>query len=189
MARRIYVLGFLAMFVGGFCIPDLVQAAERKVYNKYNIHTQMDGPKAFHASYANYTRCREHFLIPAGTLLTVLEIDPNFNSFTFKLEDGGKIEFEYSAGRMGMSNEKYIELITSPTPISLEGFSELDRKGIKEGKALVGMTKDGVLTALGYPASHRTPSLISNSWVYWTNRWGTIRVDFDDNGKVANIVD
>ena len=169
---------------------NLVQAAERKVYNKYNIHTQMKGAKKFNASYANYTRPGDgHFVIPAGTLLTVLEIDPNFDSFAFKLEDGGKIEFAYSAGRMGMSNEKYIELITSPTPISLEGFSELDRKGIKEGKALVGMSKDGVLTALGYPASHRTPSLLSNSWVYWTNRWGTIRVDYDDGGKVAKIVD
>lgn len=179
------VASLICMFLG---IPLSAQAKERIVYNKYNIHTQMKGPNVYKASYANYTNPGGgHVIFPAGTLMTVDDVDSDL--ITFLLQNDRKISFEFHKSRMGMSAEKYLELITSPEPVSLDGFSELDRGGIKEGKALVGMTKNGVLTALGYPAAHRTPSLESGSWVYWTNRFGTIRIDFDDNGKVARIVD
>jgi outer membrane protein assembly factor BamE (lipoprotein component of BamABCDE complex) len=69
----------------------------------------------------------------------------------------------------------------------MDKFSELDRKGIAEGKAYVGMTKPGVMTALGYPATHRTPSPDANTWVYWRNRFGTMTVQFDDRGIVTSV--
>ena len=40
------------------------------------------------------------------------------------------------------------------------------------------------MMALGYPATHRTPSLDSNTWVYWTNRFTTFEVNFNDKGLV-----
>lgn len=88
---------------------------------------------------------------------------------------------------MGMSEPEYIALITTDAPVSLDGFSEVDRKGIKSGKVYIGMTKNGVLTALGYPAKHRTPSLESNRWTYWRNRFVTMIVEFDGDGIVIGI--
>ena len=38
----------------------------------------------------------------------------------------------------------------------LETFPKLTAKGITDGKAYVGMSKDGVRIALGYPAVNRT---------------------------------
>ena len=75
----------------------------------------------------------------------------------------------------------------SPTPISLNGLSQIDLQGIQEGKAHIGMTKEGIRIALGYPARHRTPSLEENTWIYWLNRFRTTAVDFDDTGKVITI--
>jgi hypothetical protein len=49
------------------------------------------------------------------------------------------------------------------------------------------MTKEGILTALGYPAAHRTSSLDAGTWIYWTNRFGTLSVDFDAKGKVTKV--
>jgi hypothetical protein len=98
-----------------------------------------------------------------------------------------RVDFEFHQPRMGMDVDQYIGLITSNQPLSLQKFASLDRKGIKEGKALVGMTRDGVMTALGYPAAHRTPSLENTTWVYWTNRFRTLAVDFDDKGKVRDV--
>jgi hypothetical protein len=49
------------------------------------------------------------------------------------------------------------------------------------------MSRKGVMVALGYPAAHRTPSLDSNSWTYWTNRFKTIVVEFDAKGLVAEV--
>ena len=85
---------------------------------------------------------------------------------------------EYNEGRMQMSIDQYLKYIVSPSPVSLEAFSEIDRKGIADGKAYMGMSKDGVRIALGYPARHRTPSLDSSTWVYWRNRFGTRAINF-----------
>ena len=86
-----------------------------------------------------------------------------------------------------MSVDQYIDLIISPTKVSLKSTSEKDRKGIRDGKAYIGMTKKGVMTALGYPAAHRTSSLDNNTWVYWKNRFSTMVVEFDGNGKVKQV--
>jgi hypothetical protein len=88
---------------------------------------------------------------------------------------------------MEMSVDEYIQLIASPTSISLDKLTNTDRKGIKDGKVYAGMTKQGVRVAMGYPATHRTPSMEGNTWIYWRNRFQTIAVEFDDSGKVAQI--
>lgn len=71
----------------------------------------------------------------------------------------------------------------------LDALSELDRRGIAIGKALVGMTKPGVLFAMGAPPRHVTPSLEANRWIYWTNRFNRVAVMFDENGLVALVED
>jgi hypothetical protein len=63
----------------------------------------------------------------------------------------------------------------------------LDRKGISNGKADKGMSKKGVQMALGYPASHRTPSLKDNVWTYWQDRYRTKVIVFNTKGKVVEI--
>jgi len=77
--------------------------------------------------------------------------------------------------------------ITGPSKVSLQSLSPIDKKGVSEGKAYVGMTKDGVRMALGYPALHRTPSLKSNTWTYWKNRFATGGVEFDASGRVKAV--
>ncbi len=98
------------------------------------------------------------------------------------------VQFEFHETRMGMKTQEYLDKITSPRPVSYARLSNLDRKGIAEGKAFVGMSREGVMAALGYPAVHRTPSLDSPTYIYWTNRFGTMAVNFDAKGKVASII-
>jgi len=74
-------------------------------------------------------------------------------------DSGKKILFEFDKKRMAMEPEEYWKLIASPVKVDLTLFSEIDQRGIQEGKAFPGMTKDGVRMALGYPAAHQTPSL------------------------------
>jgi len=86
-----------------------------------------------------------------------------------------------------MSTADYLKLIMSDKPVSLKGLTALDKKGVKQGKALVGMTKKGVMTALGYPSPHATPSIDDNIWKYWRNRFRTMDVEFNDKGRVSHI--
>ncbi|MDH4100529.1 MAG: hypothetical protein OEV28_08130 [Nitrospirota bacterium] len=171
-----------------------VFADESFFYTKYNIHVWdhvKRGKHEYHASYANYTRPDGgHIIIPAGSQITIL--DKRRKEFNFRVESGKEkieVEFEYHEPRMGMTLDQYLEKITSPKPVSLDHLSSIDKKGVAEGKALVGMSKEGVITALGYPATHRTPSLDSGTWIYWTNRFNAISVEFDEKGKVKGTKD
>jgi hypothetical protein len=161
---------------------------EKTVFLKVNIHYQYNGDDS-KASYANYTDPGAgHKVLHVNTPVKI----EGWRRGGFKINDTEKNEvilFEYHRGRMEMTEEEYLRHITSPQKVSLKKLSEIDRKGIKDGRAYKGMTKEGVMKALGYPATHRTPSLEINTWTYWTNRFGTIAVDFDANGKVVSVTD
>lgn len=159
------------------------------VYLQTNIHgyTRVNrGNTEYLASYANYVQPDTgHFYVPVNT---VVSIGKWRGGFTMTRQDNGQlIYFEYRSGNMGgMSVEEYLNLITGPQPASLKGLSGTDLKGIKEGRALNGMTKKGVQIAWGYPAKHRTPSLDDDVWTYWRNRWVMKTVTFS-NGKVTGV--
>jgi len=171
------------------CLAVQSASADEIRYSRINIHTQKKDSNTAKASYANYTRPGAgHVIVPAGTKIAIT--DKARKSFTFTYDDGKQeVIFEYHEPRMGMSLDEYLDKITSAEPVSQSGLSELDRKGVAEGKALVGMSRDGVMTALGYPATHKTPSLQAKTWIYWTNRFGTVAVDFDDQGIVKAVRD
>ncbi len=170
-----------------FCAKDHVVADSSLgvVYLKNNIHYQ-HGPRDSKASYANWTDPGAgHKILPVNTPVTIGKWRRGF--LITNTKNNAKICFEFHERNMTMSKEAYLERITSPTKISLNGLSKKDKKGIADGKAYTGMTKNGVRIALGYPASHRTPSLESNPWIYWTNRWRSIAVEFNEQGKVVSV--
>ncbi|MEM9861396.1 MAG: hypothetical protein AAF938_07260, partial [Myxococcota bacterium] len=61
-----------------------------------------------------------------------------------------------------------------------------DLSGVQTGQVYQGMTKQGVVLALGYPPEHRTPTLHQDVWRYWQTRMGTFEVYFS-NGVVTGI--
>lgn len=160
-------------------------ASPQKYYLKNNIHAQT-GSHDTKASYANWTDPGAgHLVIPVNT---PVEFERFRKGLIIKdLTAGRIVYFEFNPKTMGMSAEEYIHIIASPSKVSLAGLSSMDQKGIKEGKAHMGMTKNGVRIALGYPAAHKTPSLNANTWIYWRNRFRTMAVEFGDDGKVKAI--
>jgi len=69
---------------------------------------------------------------------------------------------------------------------TLDSLGETDQQGIEQGQALPGMTKQGVVFAIGYPPFHRTASLEEDVWTYWNSRFGTFQVHFE-NGVVTQV--
>ncbi len=65
-------------------------------------------------------------------------------------------------------------------------LNEIDFQGIEQGRVFGGMTKNGVLRAIGYPPVHQTPSLDLDRWTYWRNRARRFMVYFRD-GVVVRI--
>ena len=170
---------------GGSSHQPLNSAGSDKFYLKNNIHAQV-GPRDTKASYANWTDPGNgHIIIPVNTPVEMGKLRKGL--FIKNLTDGRQIFFEFHSRNMRMSVDEYIQLIASPTIVSLDKLSNTDRKGIKAGKVYSGMTKQGVRVALGYPAVHRTPSLEDNTWIYWRNRFQTMAIEFDQSGKVVHI--
>lgn len=170
---------------GGSSHQPLNSAGSDKFYLKNNIHAQV-GPRDTKASYANWTDPGNgHIIIPVNTPVEMGKLRKGL--FIKNLTDGRQIFFEFHSRNMRMSVDEYIQLIASPTIVSLHKLSNTDRKGIKAGKVYSGMTKQGVRVALGYPAVHRTPSLEDNTWIYWRNRFQTMAIEFDQSGKVVHI--
>lgn len=187
MKRHMYRLlqtGLLAM-VMGFFLTTAAFAETR--YLKYNAHTQVDRANVLKGSYANYTNPGDgHVIIPAGTKINITR--KARRGFFFTHEATSQEAFiEFHQGNMGMSMDAYIDLITSASPVDYSRLSAVDRKGIADGRAAVGMSREGVMAALGYPAAHRTPDLDASRWIYWQNRFRTLAVDFGADGKVSSI--
>ena len=159
------------------------QARKEGVYTRYNLHYIVEHGFV-KGSFANWTDWPGHAFLPYNSKVRA---ETWINRIRFETDTGLAIMFEINPGRMGMSPSQYVDLITSPTPVAYDDLSDVDRQGIEAGKALVGMSKEGVKIALGYPARHRTPSLEDKRWTYWRGRHDTYVVEFDADGKVAGI--
>lgn len=162
---------------------------------KNNIHyygrPDRHGQMVYKASYANYVDVKTgHEILPVNSEVEISVSRKRFKRQGLQIGDAKssrQIFLEYNESNMRTSMLDYIDLITSTKKTSLENLSSKDQKGIKKGKAYLGMSKDGIRIALGYPAKHRTPSLESHDWVYWIDRWRTMLVRFNDQGIVTEI--
>lgn len=201
VAGVVALAAFWVLGLGGIC------RAGDAVYTKYNIHVQMEvsrkGERSYQASYSGWVDPGQgHEIVPPNTKVIYEPVSGGFKerflknkAFRLVVVDpaasglhADKINFEYNPKNMALTEEEYIQLITSPTPISLSGLSDKDLAGIKSGKATSGMTKRGVMTAFGYPAAHRTPNPEeAGVWTYWMNRLKTVDVYFDSKGKVQHL--
>jgi len=162
-----------------------IKTKDNSLYTRFNLHYVAQRGHNL-ASYANYTDHLGHSFLPFNTKVETGMWDRGFKITA--VDAGIVILFEYKSQNMaGMRSRDYLDLILSSEPISYTDLTTEDEQGLEQGKALVGMTKQGVMIALGYPAKHRTPSLDGNTWTYWKSRLTTRLVQFDGNGKVVSI--
>lgn len=86
----------------------------------------------------------------------------------------------------GASIEEVLGKMLSNTQVNLKSFTALERKNIAAGTVAPGMTKKAVVAALGFPPKHETPTSKMNSWRYWSSRFDTFVVNFE-NDKVKSV--
>ncbi|NOZ87810.1 MAG: hypothetical protein GXP49_16425 [Deltaproteobacteria bacterium] len=151
----------------------------RYMFLRYNLRFQHGGK----ASCVNYLTGK---MIPAGTRIKILKVTNK--EITFMTSEGQKIRLRFVQKWAGKKAAQWIQTVMSQNDPRTEwsDFTSLERQGISQGKAIVGMRKKAVLVALGWPPAHRTKSLDSNRWTYWRTRFGTIVVHFE-NGRVSSI--
>ncbi|OEF28109.1 hypothetical protein [Vibrio rumoiensis] len=152
------------------------------IYTLVNLHPDQQRKRLYTVNY------QQDGLIPRCTQVDLQ--DYSNKSITFKET---KTDTVYTLIRHKSSPDfaKYLQgyFGTECTATNNLTLSSLDKKGIGQGKALTGMTKEGVTLAIGFPPEHTTPSLKNNEWMYWSNRWNKFIVIFNDKGLVERIQD
>lgn len=139
----------------------------------------------YHEDYRHRTtNYRKGILIPVNT--QVKFVDAGRSSIVVKLPDGYNLTVENVEKYSGEGIDGIFNRTFSTQPVDLSRFGRKERRGIRAGRALPGMSKAAVIVAMGYPPQHETPSLKLNKWRYWQNRFNTFLVHFE-NERVSYI--
>ncbi len=150
------------------------------LYTKANMRYDAERKTGSYIQYLKLT------LLPANSKVRVKDVTKK--GFKMTVPGGDTIQVDYNKDWGLKPIDQILPDLFSEkeTSAGIAKLKELDRKGVRSGRALVGMTKAGVIAALGLPAAHRTPSIDADTWVYWANRFVTFNVVFK-NGKVEDI--
>ena len=106
-------------------------------------------------------------------------------SFRIKhVESGQIIKIANIKRYSGSDLSGYFLKMFSKDKTDLSSFTEKERQYILIGRVLSGMSKKGVILALGYPPVHRTSSLNNPIWRYWNSILGTFTVQFLDDKTI-----
>ncbi|WP_444994782.1 hypothetical protein [Aliikangiella sp. IMCC44359] len=184
--NKLYI-AVLAFFLAGCASVNLVDSSGQDLMKSQNVvlKTNLHPDPVRHRLYTvNYQQAG---LIPMCTEVELVELSGK--RLVFKVKSTG-VQYTLDRHRSTADLAVYLHdyFGTNCNKEKLNDLSDIDKEGIKKGKALRGMSKDAVILAIGLPPKHKTPSLESNQWRYWLNRWKTMVVEFDDSGKVSAIV-
>lgn len=134
-------------------------------------------------------------LIPAGTKVKNLRMGKKsgYPVVGFTRVDNSKDYFAYfnPDHHPGINVQDYMDrLFTSQSLEEMtRGMTSKEKKAIKAGDVVPGMSKEAVLVSWGYPPETGTTSLDSDVWKYWKNRFDTIEVSFNGDDKVTEVRD
>jgi len=154
----------------------------KKIYSMTNLHPD---PVNFRMYAVNYLL---DGLIPVCSEITMLDLRKK--KARLRLESSGQVydyHFHKAAGEPFLDHLARFFGTECDRAQKVDRFEGVDLEGIETGEALVGMSRQAVAIALGYPPPHVNPDLKADRWIYWTNRFNRIAVVFDDEGKVSAI--
>jgi hypothetical protein len=172
---RWLALGVLVL-AGAGCAGAPVQyhlTGRTPVYTQVNLHPD-DTRGVVHSMH--YQR---EGMIPVCSPVRIHSVGRKRMSFTVK-KTGRKYTYIFH-NAMRQSPEEHLDLVFGREcpKEALDAMSDVDKNGIRKGRVQRGMTRQGVIVALGHPPDHANPDLDADSWRYWVSRHDTILVVFD----------
>lgn len=149
---------------------------------------------------SGYTCCNFHYdkdwindgnyaqlpMLPAGSPIKVIE----YGRYRVHVDiDGKPFRLGLDYGRERETTEQWIaKLVVHDDPkAKLAGYPAAVRKAIQNGQIMVGMTREQVIMALGYPLTSENPRLDAPYWRYWWSSFGEYRVHWNGGGRVSGV--
>ena len=125
-------------------------------------------------------------LIPAGTPIEV--INYGSNRAYIKIE-GKPMLLKHDYGRDQETLDAWVNKIVvsaDPRP-HIAGYPKPVQEAIREGKVMVGMTREQAITAIGYPLSSENITLDAPMWRIWRSSSGEYDLHFGSDGRVKTV--
>ena len=138
------------------------------------------------------TNYHEGAILPAGAKVLIRQV--TYDSIYFEdVETSAEYRLVHVKRHSVLPMEEYFyRQFSEANPMgdngTFEAFTDKEQENIKNGKIEKGMSREAVLMAYGYPPSHETPALETSTWIYWTNRWDTVEVKFEEE-RVNKVID
>lgn len=119
-------------------------------------------------------------LLPINTQVRVIGLDGDSMSLDIP-SHGTSLKVENISKYSGGDMYAYARKMLSAEPTKLELYDDSLRQSILSGEPRRGMTKEQVVMTRGIPPKHKTPSLESSRWTYWSSRFVTRTLVFQNN--------
>jgi hypothetical protein len=152
------------------------------VYTLVNLHPDEQRSRLYAVNY------QQAGLIPVCSEVKIVALKGN--QMRFQVVKTGR-EYAYLHHKKAAAEPFNAHLLrffgTECDRKGLERLAAGDRAGVQAGKVEKGMSRQGVIFAMGYPPRHETPDLNGKVWKYWRSKFDTMLVTFDDKGRVESI--
>lgn len=184
MKKIVSIVSFMlvVIFMSGCGAAKLTPSQEADVKSKSPMYTQVSmWTEKGHIIATNY---KKGVFIPVNSKVIISEVSSNAIVMIFNDQE---IVIKNIEGYTKVNISQLLARSFSKTKVDLSKFTKTEQDNIKKGMVKIGMSKEAVVVARGYPPAHRTISLKENSWRYWTNRFNTNVYEFKDN-KVSKII-
>jgi hypothetical protein len=125
-------------------------------------------------------------MIPAGTPIEV--INYGSNRAYIKVE-GKPMRLGHDYGRDQESLEAWVGKIVvneDPRP-RIATWAPPVQEAIRQGKVMVGMTREQAIAAVGYPLTSENVSLDAPMWRIWRSSHGEYDLNFGENGRIKSV--
>ena len=125
-------------------------------------------------------------MIPAGTPVEVLSYGSNR---AYVKIDGKPMRLGQDYGRDQESLEAWVRKIVvneDPRP-RIATYAPTVQEAIRQGKVMVGMTRDQAIVAVGYPLTSENVSLDAPVWRMWRSSHGEYDLNFGPDGRITAV--
>lgn len=129
------------------------------------------------------TNYRRGSLIPINTEVELLSIDRKHIQLRVK-KTAQPLTIENVEKHTGDDSQQAFKKILGKRRVDLARFTPKEQENILNGRVAVGMRRNAVLAAIGYPPQTETPSLKADEWTYWASRFDRFIVRFRDDRVV-----
>ena len=183
LRKLLLAMAFVGMTFAGCqkqASPEQASKVSSMIGKTYYAQVTFQHEKGRHRT----TNYRRGSLVRVNTAAKLLEIGGR--EAVIELSTGERIEILNHEDHTGKTIYEVFDRMFSASKLNLSKFSSKERQMIDRGEAAVGMSKDAVLAALGYPPITYTQTIQSDDWKYWHHRYNTFVVHFR-NGRVTSI--